>query len=134
MLLMKLEKLAERTQRSLTEINTTINIITQSVNEASIQMSKNAKDIGKLSEKSLTAENKINSSTDMLSIVRNETAESAETIKKLTLSTKELVSEINFINDISIENSKSVEDISNASKVLHKSTENLNDKLQNFKS
>jgi len=41
----EVRKLAERTQKSLTEINSTINIIVQSIIEASSQMGENSREI-----------------------------------------------------------------------------------------
>ncbi|MFA5584906.1 MAG: methyl-accepting chemotaxis protein, partial [Bacteriovoracaceae bacterium] len=56
----EVRKLAERTQRSLTEINATINVIVQSIMDVSTQMNANSEDIQKLSENATDVEVKIN--------------------------------------------------------------------------
>jgi len=56
----EVRKLAERTQKSLSEINATINVIIQSVSDASEQMKNNAKNIEALSDVSKNVEENIN--------------------------------------------------------------------------
>ncbi len=46
----EVRQLAERTQKSLTEINSTINVVVQSIQDSSDTMEHNAKDINKLSD------------------------------------------------------------------------------------
>jgi len=58
----EVRKLAERTQRSLTEINATINVIVQSISDVSTQMSENADEIQELSSSASDVEFKINES------------------------------------------------------------------------
>ena len=55
----EVRKLAERTQKSLTEINATINVVSQSINDTSGQMNKNSKTIENLAEISIDASNKM---------------------------------------------------------------------------
>jgi len=49
----EVRKLAERTQKSLTEINATINIVSQSINDSSQQMNVNSKEIEELAQNSV---------------------------------------------------------------------------------
>jgi len=55
----EVRKLAERTQKSLTEINATINIVSQSINDTSEQMNKGSKSIESLAEVSLGASSRM---------------------------------------------------------------------------
>ena len=65
----EVRKLAERTQSSLTEINSTINVIVQSILETSEQMGKNSKVVQSLSDKALFVKEKM----DMLIYFDKET-------------------------------------------------------------
>ncbi len=55
----EVRQLAERTQKSLTEINSTINVIVQSISDSSEQMNNNSQDIQKLTDISQDVQNKI---------------------------------------------------------------------------
>jgi methyl-accepting chemotaxis protein len=62
----EVRKLAERTQRSLSEINATIGVIVQSVIDASEHISSNAKEIENLSEYANNVESEINTSVESI--------------------------------------------------------------------
>jgi len=62
----EVRKLAERTQKSLTEINATINVIVQSIMDASGQMSSNSEEIQVLSLIAIDVEEKINVSVSIV--------------------------------------------------------------------
>ena len=129
----EVRKLAERTQKSLSEINTVISVITQSVNDASGSMSENAKAIEKLSKKANKTENEISQSVQAIeeSIVQvDETVtgyiENSKTIESM-------VQKVTDIEKISEENQVTIDEISNASSNLMDMTVNLNDLLQGYK-
>jgi len=60
----EVRKLAQRTQKSLTEINATINVIVQSIMDASESIATNATEIEKLSNTATDAQNEITSSVE----------------------------------------------------------------------
>ena len=62
----EVRKLAERTQKTLSEINATINIVVQSIGDASTQMSLNAEQSQKLASISQVVEDKINVSVEIV--------------------------------------------------------------------
>lgn len=67
----EVRQLAERTQKSLTDINATINIIVQSIMDTSTQMGNNIKNVNKLTEDASKVEKEIGSvSTDMQDAVK----------------------------------------------------------------
>ncbi len=70
----EVRKLAERTQKSLTEINTTINVVSQSIGDASEQMNEGAKAIESLAETSSKASVKM----DEVSLAVNESTKLTE--------------------------------------------------------
>ena len=56
----EVRKLAERTQKSLVEINSTISVIVQSIMDSSDQMTSNSKKVEELSHTAVSVEEKIN--------------------------------------------------------------------------
>ncbi len=129
----EVRKLAERTQKSLSEINTTISVITQSVNDASEHMSVNAKAIEALSQNANEVEQDINSSVHAIeeSITQVDETVSGYIDNSKTIAT--MINKVSSIEKISQENQETVEEISDASSNLMQMTNNLNDLLQGYK-
>ncbi len=129
----EVRKLAERTQKSLTEINATINVIVQSVIDASGHMNSNAKEIQSLSELAGEVEVKIN---DSVSIVNGAVAASDKTVQDFERTGKDvesIVTQMEEVNTISSNNARNVEEIAAAADHLNGMTEELNGKLETFK-
>jgi len=129
----EVRKLAERTQKSLSEINTTISIITQSVNDASEHMSTNAKAIESLSQNASEVEADINTS---VSAIEESITKVDETVTGYIANSKavaSMVDKVSEIEKISKENQVTIEEISNASGTLMDTTANLNDLLQGYR-
>lgn len=129
----EVRKLAERTQKSLTEINATINIIVQAIVDVSKQMSDNADEVQKLSGSAFNVENKINES---VSIVNKAVEATDRTVVDFELTGKSIeyiVTQVSQINEISSRNARSVEEITAATQHLNTMTETLHEKLEIFK-
>ncbi len=62
----EVRKLAEGTQKSLTEINATINVVAQSVNDSSQQMNRNSKIIEEVTDISMGASSKMDEASDSI--------------------------------------------------------------------
>ena len=129
----EVRKLAERTQKSLSEINTTISVITQSVNDASEHMSTNAKAIEALSQNANEVEADISSSVNAIeeSIVQVDETVTGYISNSKTIAT--MITKVGNIEKISQENQGTIEEISEASSNLMQMTNNLNDLLQGYK-
>lgn len=129
----EVRQLAERTQRSLAEIDSTIGIIVQSTNDSSEQMNLNSKKIEKLSNTATSVEEKINE----LSVIMGEaTRMTDKTVQNYIYTGDDIVGMIDRvgeINHISTENARSVEEIASAAEHMNKMTETLNNKLTEFK-
>jgi len=128
----EVRKLAERTQKSLSEINATINVVVQSINDTSTKMNSNSNEIQELSEIALIVEKKIH---DTVKIVNHATDVSDRTVNDFENTGNNIdviVGKIEEINKISLGNSKSVEQIATASEHLNKLTNELNTKLEIF--
>jgi len=129
----EVRKLAERTQKSLVEINTTISVVVQSIIDASSKMSANSQEIQDLSHIAQEVETKIN---DAVNLVRAAVTASDKTVQDFENTGKNIqmiVVNVEEINDISSTNARSVEEIASASEHLNSLTEDLNSKLERFK-
>ena len=129
----EVRKLAERTQKSLTEINATINVIVQAINESSEQMSINSKQISELTGVANNAQNTIR---DMSGIMRSAIGLSDKTIEdyiKTGRDIDDIVKSMEGISQISSQSTRSVEEIASAAEHLNKMTDTLNAKLGEFR-
>lgn len=129
----EVRQLAERTQKSLTEINATINVIVQSIMDASGQMSHNSQEVQTLADISVEVEKKINNA---VSIVNNAVEVSDKTVNDFEKTGKDveaIVEKVAQINTISSNNARNVEEIAAAADHLNSMTEELNSKLETFR-
>ncbi|MCK9492188.1 MAG: methyl-accepting chemotaxis protein [Sulfurimonas sp.] len=129
----EVRKLAERTQKSLGEINATISVIVQSVIDASQSISNNAKAIEILSSDANNAQSEIN--TSMVSLERSiiQVDETVNGYIENSKTVESMIHKVSEIEVISTENKKSMDDISNASSTLTQMTISLNDILKGYK-
>lgn len=129
----EVRKLAERTQKSLIEINTTISLIVQAIADSSEQMTGNASRVEKLTLIASDVRDKI---TQMGTIMKHSIAMSDKTAQSYISNgeeMEEIIQSIKEINALSGENARSVEEIASASEHLNKMTEVLNAKLSEFR-
>ncbi len=129
----EVRKLAERTQKSLVEINATIGVIVQSINDASDQMSSNSEEVQNLSDIAIEVDDKLAS---VVSIVMNAVSATDKTVsdfEKTGLRVDSIVGDITEINMISSNNAKNVNEIVAATKNLESLTKELNEKLDRFR-
>jgi methyl-accepting chemotaxis protein len=129
----EVRKLAERTQKSLVEIHTTVNAIVQSINDTASQMEENVEEIDKLSHMSQGVEERLvemEQSIDQMSLVIHESVSSSTNIAN---ETEKIITEIEEINQLSQENHKNVETMQVAGNDLKALTENLDALLNRLK-
>lgn len=129
----EVRKLAERTQKSLTEINTTINIIVQSIVDVSAQMNINSCEIQSLAQSASDVEIKINQSSEIVkkAVVLND--KTTNDFEKTRNDVQTIVSQVSQINKISSQNARSVEEIAAAAEHLNSMTDTLHFKLEVFR-
>ncbi len=130
----EVRKLAENTQHSLGEINASINAIITSINEASGEMDKNAKNILELSHNSKSAEVNIASSFELVVKAYESSEKNTQDFSDVEKFISELSAIMQKIADLSLSNSRSVEEIASASTHLDKLTHTLDAQLAQFKS
>ena len=129
----EVRKLAERTQKSLTEINATINIIIQSVTDASEQMKSNAENIESLSAISEHVESNINTTVETMDKTNELTQISAQSSQEIASHTSDMLVKIETISKISHANDNSMKELSTIADNLFNSSGELNSKLEYFK-
>ena len=129
----EVRKLAERTQKSLQEINATINVIVQSIVDSSDQMSANSKKVEFLATTASGVEAKINNMFQVMGNATKVSDKTAENYLKTGTDIEGMIVNVSQINDISSQNARSVEEIAGAAEHLSRMTETLNLKLSEFR-
>ena len=129
----EVRKLAERTQKSLSEINATINVIVQAIIDSSSEMNKSSSQIEELASISMNVGEKINATVEIM----NESTRMSENIldgyRQNAQKTDNIISKIHHISEISNENKESVDEVAKASAHLHQLTDELGVRLNEFK-
>ncbi|MBD3842138.1 MAG: methyl-accepting chemotaxis protein [Campylobacterales bacterium] len=129
----EVRQLAERTQKSLTEINATINVIVQSIMDISGQMNSNSDEVQALANVSNDVENKINYSVEIVNNAVNASDKTVTDFEKAGKDVEFIVSQITEIHAISSQNARNVEEIAAAADHLNATTDNLHSKLETFR-
>lgn len=129
----EVRKLAERTQKSLVESNSTVAVITQSVNTTSDLMKKNAKEIQSLGHRAENTQQlmlkTVNSMNETASIAEG----AAQEAKHGSIEAKTMIERVNTIHKLTSTNARSVEEIASAAEHLAKLSTNLSHALSAFK-
>lgn len=129
----EVRKLAERTQKSLVEINSTIQIILQSINDAGEKMGINAQSIKATSESSKSVQETITDTVDSMSKAKDKVETTAKESEKAKIAINNLSTLFKEINISSSSNAVSVEQIAATSQNLDQMSETLNAQLKQFR-
>ena len=129
----EVRKLAERTQKSLVEINATINVIVQAIMEASEKMNTNSQDIQKLTDISQNVKNKISATVKVMDSSSKLGTNTIENYIQTTQKIESIMDEIEVIDSISSDNARSIEEVAGASEHLNNLTNKLNTLVNKFK-
>lgn len=129
----EVRKLAERTQKSLQDIQMTLNLITQAVVDVSSDMNSNVENIHKVSEQSSTLSERIDSTSAVMERVAAQGQKSIETNEGVKENIQKIISEIGNIKSITQENISSSKDILEISHTLSETTHETNDIFKQFK-
>jgi len=130
----EVRKLAERTQKSLVEIDATINVVVQSIMDANTDIAHNAQEVNALASISIELQNGMNNIDTTIQKTIEDAHATVDNFVHTATQIKGMVDEIEKINVISKENVTSIDNVSQASEHLHAMTENLNNELGKFKS
>ena len=130
----EVRKLAERTQKSLTEIDMSVSSIVQSINDVSDKMNKNATNIESLSHISNEVEDKINTTSKTIGISNSVASNSMKDSIMMSSIVEEIVDDVSNIETLSMANKTSAEDIENDLKKLVKVATSLQSTIDEFNS
>ncbi len=129
----EVRQLAERTQKSLVEINTTINVIVQAITEVSENMVVNAKNMQELAKSTDQAEDDMKTTASKMDEAEKKGEMLASDFENTAKELNDIVAKIENTNTLTSQNSRSVEEIAEASQHLAKVSEQLSNSLAHFK-
>jgi len=130
----EVRKLAERTQKSLSEINATINVVVQSISDASDEMKESAKqmsDISVISDEIQGQTSSTKSSMDQTITYAQNSAKLATTIAQRT---KILLTNMDEVTQLSTQSEAIIHDVDNTVKTIVEHSHELELRLNEFKS
>ena len=128
----EVRKLAERTQKTLSEINITVQSIVQSINESSSDISNNTEDINQLVEIATNTSQMINDSTDIMNKAVSAAQESSSVSEDINVDITKVMEDMDTINSHMTTNLQSADDIENASHNLADLTKKLSEELDKY--
>ena len=129
----EVRKLAERTQKSLDEINTTISLIVQAISDTSEVMNQNAEQVLHLIDISNQTEAQITETSEYMDSANDVAIASANNSETAATKSKNLMDQLGLIHTIRTENMGNFERIINESRQLAEKAHILNDELKVFK-
>ncbi len=129
----EVRKLAERTQKSLSEITATINLVIQSINDIGGEMQSNAKEFDSAVSQAVEVEEQLGSVNTALVDATKISRESSEQSNAISKDMEHVIQNMRNITQISTSNARSVEEIASAAEHLSNLTEDLSHKLELFK-
>jgi methyl-accepting chemotaxis protein len=129
----EVRQLAERTQKSLAEINTTINIVVQAIADASGEMDTNSKEVFQLSQMSEGLEKVVYENAKILKLNIQSNHKSLNDANNMNISIQHIIEKIKEIDGVANANTQSIEEIASASNHLSTMTNKLDHELGQFK-
>lgn len=130
----EVRQLAEKTQKSLSEISATINVLVQQIADSSQSMNENSQEIEQLST---IADNVVQRIEQTSEVVEHATQMNDTTVRDYIATGEKIdtiVHKIEQVQDFSTNNARSVEEIAAAVEHLSSMTEDLSTTLAQFKS
>ncbi len=130
----EVRKLAERTQKSLTEIDISVGTIVQSINDVSDKMHENASNIESLINISDEVEEKINATSNAINNSTRVADKSTQDSIKISSHIEEIIEEIRKVDVLSTANNTSVLSIESDLEKLVSVAKSLQSTIDEFKS
>lgn len=129
----EVRKLAERTQKSLTEINATINVIVQSISDATDQMHLNAKSMENVTMISQRVDKDINETVGAMEQTNALTKQSATNSQTIASHIHSMLVQMESLGTLSSANDASMQELSAIVQTIASSADALNTQLGQFK-
>ncbi len=128
----EVRKLAEKTQKSLNEVNVTINTIVQSVTEVDNQVSDNSKEMQNLVEISKTSYEYMKNAYDIIFKINELSKDDIENSKIIEVEIAESKDKVKALNKLLAQNLNVVKENSNLMKKILKKVEDLQKNIENL--
>ena len=129
----EVRKLAERTQKSLAEINATINTIVQSIIEVASEMKINVEKVQELTNLSSNVEDMISSTSEIMNNSAQVAEDAYQNTNEVSKNTQHLIEQIENVHNTTNECLGEVDGIVNTSNTLNDLSAELKNKLDNFR-
>ena len=129
----EVRKLAERTQKTLSEINATINVVVQSIIDSSETMNENVKMVNALHEIANRVENEINETVVIVDKATEASENSLRDTKLMAEDTDKMISLVNVANESVSSNIPNIHSVADASHEINNLSNELKNKLSAFK-
>jgi len=128
----EVRKLAERTQKGVTEINTTISVIIQAINDASSQMNTNVEKTNQLASDSEEMKGKLEHTGSMISNTAQLADSSLDSTHNVQSKAEAIILNVEKMNEIVQTNKDRIDEISNGADELYGVSETLQKQLNKF--
>ncbi|AFL69784.1 methyl-accepting chemotaxis protein [Sulfurospirillum barnesii] len=129
----EVRKLAERTQKSLVETNTTINVITQSISDLSETMQRDIEKVKHVMETSSHIETALTDVSHTMTKITKVAEQSAQQADETSSQIQEIAHNLTTVGLSSLDNTKSTKEMMLAIDHLNSMTEKLSCKMDDFK-
>lgn len=130
----EVRKLAERTQSSLREIDSTINVLLQAIGDTTSMMLENSKEMTHIADEANAVQAKTTDTRNRMDSTVQVSGHSSQLATVIAHKTKSLVSDMQNVTKLAEENTKAVGEVSSIAHNLTASAENLESRLGEFKS
>ena len=129
----EVRKLAERTQKSLGEIDATINIIVQSINDANAQMTENIRKVNLVTSQTQEVQDKIGNVSAEMEEVVFKVQNNVEKIEKIVEIMQSFIEKMELIKNSSKENNQMVNENAKNVEKIAELAEKLLQEISQFK-
>ncbi len=128
----EVRQLAEKTQKSLSEINSTINVIMQNTTEASQEMNKNAQDISNMTQSSDEVLKEVEGVNTMMNEAIKLIEDSFVSIEENAKGVEKIAVDLQNTDKLSAENSQKIMTISKSTSELASNINEIKEKVGEF--
>lgn len=129
----EVRQLAERTQKSLAEINATIGVIVQAIMDASGEMNHNSKNTQELITLSSKAQEFMDKSYEKMDESIEAVSETSKSSDQVSKSVEEMLTRISEVNKSGEENVEQVKNMEHSLGELQTASNEMNKKLESFR-
>ena len=130
----EVRKLAERTQSSLREIDTTINILLQAIGDTTSMMLDSSREMTHIADEANVVQSKTSDTRTRMDSTLKTSGHSSQLATVIAHKTKSLVADMQNVTTLAEKNTKAIAEVSSIAHNLTSSAENLEGRLGEFKS